>query len=276
MASIVTASSEMTPSPRATIDIDAADLHVDAVYITIWQISKWGQVVVRGAERKNATGGFVVTDYELPAGVEVTYRVEQFDAGGTSLGYASLSLAAEVTIPFGYVVIQDPLAPASAIMLEAQPRFSSSMRRSRPVRKYQAGSKTFAMTGQYSAFEQVPLDVWTRTDEERDQLATILEQPLLLIRTPPEMRLPGAFYAVLSDNVDDTSLARFGSDSDRWALTGDELSRPELEVIVPIYTYDLFKAYLDEKYGPPYATYDDAAVEYATYLDALRNPPPYT
>lgn len=266
----------MAPSPRATVDIDDADLHVDATEITVWEISKWGQVIVRGAERKGAGGGFVVTDYELPAGVDVTYRVEQFDAGGASLGYAGFSLSAQVTIPFGHVVIQDPLAPASAIVLKAQPAFGSQLRRRRPKRKYQAGSKTFAMTGLYSAFEQVPLHVWTQTEEEREQLAAILEQPLILVRTHPAMRLPGAFYAVLEETIDDTSRAASGLDGDRWFLTGDQLSRPDLEVIVPIYTYDLFKAYLDEKYGPPYATYDDASVEYATYLDALRNPPPYT
>lgn len=276
MASTVTVASDMAPSPRATIDIDDTDLHVDATEVTVWQISKWGQVVVRGAERKNSSGGFVVTDYELPVGVEVAYRVEQFDAGGSSLGYAGVSLSAQVTIPFGHVVIQDPLAPASAIVLKAQPAFGSQLRRRRPKRKYQAGSKTFAMTGLYSAFEQVPLHVWTHTEEEREQLAEILEQPLILIRTHPDMRLPGVFYAVLEETIDDTSRAASGLDGDRWFLTGDQLSRPELEVIVPIYTYDLFKAYLDEKYGPPYATYDDAAVEYATYLDALRNPPPYT
>lgn len=275
MASSVTASSDMTPSPRAKVDIEGDDLNADTVEVTVWQVSKWGQVTVRGGERKNAVGGYTITDYELPAGVEVTYRVEEFDEDGENLGYGGLSLTGQVEIPFGSVVIQDPLAPASAIMLKAQPDFASSLRRSRPVVVYQAGDRSFAMSGLQSGFKSVPLSVWTKTDEEREKLQEILQQPVILVRTPPEMRLPGAFYAVVAETDQDASWGRFDLDADKWPLRGEQVSRPDLEVIVPIYTYDLFKAYIDEKYGPPYGTYEDAAAEWASYLDALRNPPSY-
>lgn len=275
MASTVTVASDMAPSPRATVDIDDAELHVDCTEITVWQISKWGQVIVRGAERKNAGGGFVVTDYELPAGVDVTYSVEQFDADGSSLGHASISLSAEVTIPFGQVVIQDPLAPASAILVSAKTQFASMLNRSRPVRKYQAGSRTFAMSGLYSAFESVPLTVFTTTEDERESLAAILEQPLILVRTPPSMRLPGSFYAVVADVPQDASLAHYESEEDAWMLRADQVSRPDLEVIVPLITLQTIHDYLDQKYGAP-STLSDFATEWATLIDVLRNPPPYT
>jgi hypothetical protein len=263
----------MDPSPRVVIDIDDAELDASAETVIVWQLSKWGQVPVNRIARSVA-GGLVITDYEVPAGVPVTYRVQQFDEDGIELGYA-LSLAAAVAIPFGYVVMQDPLAPANAVLVKAAPDFSGNLRRSRPTKKYQAGGRTFGMSGVYSAFQQVPLSVRTDDADDREALSVVLEQTMVLVRTPPEMRLPGAFYALVSEVLDDnTGSARYGLEGDLWPLTGDEVSRPTIDILVPIYSYDRFKAYLDTLHPPTPGTYDDAAAVWATYIDALRNPPP--
>ena len=271
MASIATSHSDMDPSPRVVIDIDDADLDASAETVIVWQLSKWGQVPVNRVARSVA-GGLVITDYEVPAGVPVTYRVQQFDGDGIEMGYA-LSISAAVTIPFGYVVVQDPLAPAKAVLVAAAPDFSGELRRSRPTQVYRAGNRTFAMSGLYSALQNVPLTVLTDDETTREALAAVLEQTTILVRTPPEMRLPGAFYAVVEDVIDQNR-ARLALETDRWPLTGTEVSRPAIDILVPIYTYDRFKAYLDTLHPPTPGTYDDAAAVWATYIDALRNPPP--
>lgn len=274
MASSVTAYSDMDPSPRAILDIDPADLAGTTTTITIWQLSKWGQVTVRGAVRRNPAGGLVVTDYELPPGVPVTYRVEQFNASGVSLGFV-LSLTTQVTVPTGWVVIQDPLAPRAAVLLRATPQFGASLTRKRNITRYQAGGNTFAMSGPYSAFVGVPIGVYTETEADRFALAEVLEEPLILVRTGPQMRLPGAFYATLADVPMIPIDARFDDgEMDSWDLSADEITRPDLEILAAVFSYDHFKAYLDTLHPPTPGTYADAAAIWATYIDAMRNPPP--
>lgn len=273
MASTATSHSDMDPSPRVIIDIDDADLDGAADTVIVWQLSKWGQVPVNQKPLAVA-GGLVVRDYSVPAGVPVTYRVQQFDEGGIEIGYA-LSLAAEVTIPFGWVVLQDPLAPAKAVILEAHPEFAGKLRRERPTARYRAGGRTLAMSGVLGAFTQVPLTCYTDTLDDRAMLAEIMEQASVLVRTNPRSALPGSFYATVSEvPTDDTSYARFGSDTQRWDLRGDQIDRPTIDILVPIYSYDRFKAYLDTLHPPTPGTYDDAAAIWATYIAGMRNPPP--
>lgn len=273
MASTAFSFDDMVPSPRVRLDIDPADLLAGTVTVNILQISKWGEVVVRNGRDRAVSGGIVLEDYEIPPGVDVVYRVEQFDAAGVSLGFA-LSLSARVDLPsFDKVIVQDPLAPTNAVLLMADFVFANEFRRTRPRQVYQAGGRTFAMSGIVSAFQKVNLRVYTTTDDERDMLDTILEQSTILVRTMPRNRMPGAFYASVADLPMIPVDARQGGHWDLWDLVGDQVTRPELEVLVGVYTYDLFKAYLDELHAPAPATYNDAAALWATYLDAMRNPP---
>lgn len=273
MVSTATAHDDMDPSPRVVLDLDDADFDPDAVTVTVWQLSRWGEVPVNPTPR-NIAGGLVITDYSAPAGVALTYRVQQYDADDVPLGYV-LSLSAEITIPFGRVVIQDPLAPAAAVMLDAHPAFASVMRKLRPTKVYRAGGKTLAMSGVLGAFTQVPLTCYTDTVEDRETLATILEQALVLVRTHPRSAIPGAFYATISEvPADDSEHARFGRDTAVWDLRGDEVSRPTIDILVAVFSYDRFKAYLDTLHPPTPGTYDDAAAVWSTYIDAMRNPPP--
>jgi len=272
MVSTATSFADMDPSPRVLLDLDPAEIGT-ADTVTVWQISKWGQVPVRNAVRRSVSGGLVVTDYEIPPGVPVTYRVERFDAGGVSLGYV-LNLAAQVDLPGGFVVVQDPLAPANAVLVRAERRFADALTRSRASAVYQAGGRTFAMSGPYSAFQQLSLRCVTQSDADRETLAEILSEAMILVRSMPTTRLPGAFYATVASVPMIPHDARRGGDTDVWDIAGDQLSRPELDIIVAVYSYDRFKAYLDTLHPPTPGTYNDAAAIWSTYLDAMRNPPP--
>lgn len=272
MASTATAYDDMSPSPRVTLDIDPADLDPATDSVTILQLSKWGEVAVRDAKNRPLLGGVVVDDYELPPGIPVSYKVHQYDVSGASLGYA-LNLSAQVNLPRAHIVIQDPLAPANAVLIRPEFLFADALRKTRPTKIYQAGGRTFAMSGIVSALQQVTLRAFTETEEDRDTLAAILEQSTILVRTSPEMRLPGSFYATVSDIPMIPVDAREGGDWDLWDLVGNQVTRPELGIVTAVYSYDLFKAYLDTIHPPTAGTYDDAALVWSTYLDALRNPP---
>lgn len=274
MVSSVTPFDDMDPSPRVVIDVDDADLDFWTRSVTVWQISKWGQVAVRNAVQRSAAGGLVVTDYEVPPGVPVTYRVEQFDPAGASLGFV-LSLVTQVNIPDGMVVLQDPLRPANAVMVVGKPDLGEELRRSRPTRVYVAGNRSIALSGMRSHLMDVNLHCQTHELTDVDRLDEVLEQTMVCVRLAPSAGLlPGVFFAVIPDVSARPVDVQYGGQMVRWGLTGQEVSRPSIDILVAVFSYDRFKAYLDSLHPPTPGTYDDAAAIWATYIDAMRNPPP--
>ena len=270
MPSSAVAFNDMNPSPRVRVDIDDSDLDPACVSVVVVQTSRWGEFDVNNTPRSVA-GGMVIEDYTAPGGVPIVYRVRQYDALGADLGLA-LSLNAELSWDSNTVIVSDPLAPGSAVAAEATIDFAESLNRPRAVSVYQAGSRSFAMSGLVRGFVDVPLRCFTSSEDQREAFLLLLEQPVLLFRTMPSLRLPGSFYATVSAPMIPWD-SQDGGDTDEWNISATQLTRPSIDVIVPVYSYDLFKAYLDAKY-PPFGTYDDAAAEWSTYISAIRNPPP--
>lgn len=274
MVSSALSFADMNPSPRVRITIDPADLDASTDTVTVLQMSKWGEFGVRDAVKRPLLGGFVVEDYEDPIGAgALTYRVEMFDTAGSSLGFALNLVAPSPSGTKGYVILQDPLVPENAVRVRAEFMFADVLRRSRPTKLYQAGGRTFVMSGVMSGLQRVNMRVVTETAEDRDMLDAVLTSPIVLVRTRPEMRLPGVFYATVAEIPMVPFDAAAGGDTDVWDLVGDEVTRPTSGVVSAVYSYDLFKTYLDSLHPPTVGTYADAAAEWSSYVDALRFPP---
>lgn len=275
MSSTVQSFSDMAPSPRAVIDLDPADLDPGTEYVTVHQLSKWGRQEVRGTTRQRLLGGLIATDYEIPLAVPVTYRVEQFDADLEPLGFV-LSLGARVDLPdtgrqaFGKVVVQDPIAPASAIMLDARPGSFAQLQKQFDLVVYNAGTSTVGLGGLRSLLRDVPFIFITDTVEQREKLDAILAANPILIRADPRTRLPGCFYAAAASITQAPHDPNLWSDTDDWSLTASEVTRPALAVVVALLNYELFQEYVQATTA---GTYDDAKAIWLTYLDALRTPP---
>jgi hypothetical protein len=265
MASSAVAFDDMSPQPRVELVIDPADLDAATATVTVLQLSKWGQVPVRSARGRAVAGGLAVTDFEAPPGVVTTYRVEQFDAGGASLGFA-LNLTAQVTIPEGHAVIADPLVPANALLVEAERAFAAELKHSRSTSFYRAGNETIALSGPRSLLQDVNLRCYTETEEDREMFEAITAESVIVVRTMPSMRLPGSFYASTPDVVMLPWDAHEDGETDEWQLTGQEITRPVIDIVVPTYTWQDVIDY--------YPTWADLIADRATWLDLIRNPPP--
>lgn len=265
MVSLVTPHTDMDPSPRVVVDIDDSDLDVATSTITVWQISAAGEFRCRGMINQPSAGGFIETDYEVPVGVPVSYRVEQFNASGTSLGFV-LNMSTQVDIADGVAVFSDPLSPTRAVLVEAHVDFGGQLVKQRPTRLYRAGGETIALSGQQGMYEEVPLRCQTQTIADADLLDEILSETQVLIRLMPSGgRLPGVFHAVIPAPTQVPMDVQYGGEWIRWELSGTQVSRTEVDVLVPVYPYSLYAA--------AFATYGNAALTYSTYLDARRNPP---
>jgi hypothetical protein len=251
--------------------VDAADLDASTVTITVHQISAAGDFEVRGLRSVASAGGVAGTDYEVPFGVPVTYKVMQFDSGGVELGYV-LDLVTQVDIGDGYAVLSDPLVPANAVMVEAHTDFGSVLQRNRPTRVYRAGYQTRALMGLRSLLEDVPLTCQTKTLDDADMLDAVLAGSGFLVRLMPSGgRLPLAFHVVVPSPAQVPVDVQYGGEWVRWDLNGTEITRPEIDVLVAVISYGRFADYMaaqaDDSYGA-------AAAIWSTYLDAMRNPPP--
>lgn len=271
MASTVTPHADMDPSPRVDVFIDAADLNVSTATITVHQISVAGDIEVRNMVGVASSGGFAATDYEPPLGVPVTYRVAQYSSGGAELGFA-LELTTQVDVADGMAVLSDPLVPGSAVMVEAHEVFGGELRRSRPTRVYRAGFRTVALMGMQSLLEDVPLQCQTKTLEDADKLEEVLAAGQVLVRLMPSGgRLPRILHVVIPSPVQVPVDVQYGGEWIKWDLTGVEVSRPTIDIIVPVLSYQL---YIDYVLATTAGTYSDASALWSTYISAIRNPPP--
>lgn len=271
MASTVTPHTDMDPSPRVDVFIDDADLDGDTVTITVHQISVAGDIQVRNMVGQASAGGFADTDYEPPLGVPITYRVAQYDVDGAELGFV-LELTTQVDIADGMAVLSDPLAPGLAVMVEAHTDFGSELRRTRPTRVYRAGFRTVALMGMQGLLEDVPLRCQTQTIADADMLEEVLAAGQFLVRLMPSGgRLPLILHVVVPSPVEIPMDVQYGGSWIRWELNGTEVSRPEIDIIVPVINYQRFIDYVNSAGD---GTYGFAATVWSTYLDALLDPPP--
>lgn len=271
MASTVTPHDGMDPSPRVDVFIDDVDLDAATVTITVHQISVAGDIQVRNMVGKGSAGGFAETDYEVPFGVPVTYRVAQYDAGGAELGFAAIEMTTQLDIPEGKAVLSDPLAPGNAVMVDAEYSFAKSLTRRRPTQTYRAGLRTVTLSGMQSLLEDVPLRCWTDNDADRDMFLEVTSVTQILVRTMPNMPLPGLFFAVVPDVEQQPFDRHRGGTTDVWEMTGAEVSRPEIDILVPVINYQRFIDYVNTAGD---GTYGFAASVWSTYLAAILDPPP--
>ena len=270
MASTVTPHEDMDPSPRVDVFIDDTDLDASTATITIHQISTAANVEVRNMVGKSSAGGFAETDYEPPLGVPITYRVAQYDSGGAELGFATIELVTQVDTETNVAILSDPLAPGNAVKVRMESRFAGSLSRRRPTKVYRAGLRTVALMGMQGLLEEVSLRCWTDNEADRELFEDVVAETQILVRTMPNVPLPGVFFAVVPDVVQQPFDYHQGGTTDVWDITGTEVSRPEIDIIVPVINYQLFIDYVNTAGD---GTYGFAATVWSTYLDALLNPP---
>jgi len=247
------------------VDITVTSPPVGAAFISVYSIADV-QSAVRNANRAPVSGGFFVTDFQVPLGVPVTYRAEYFDAAGTSLGLSGDAVTQVDSDP-QFIVIQDPLAPKRFVKVDAPPSFASDVGRRRAVSVYNAGGRTVALMGELGLRSDVPINVSTRTIAQADMLEDVLAEAPFLIRTMPNIvRLPPLFYGVTAGAVQTPVDVDTGGSWIRWELSAQEVSPLLLDIIEAVVTYARFKA--------AFATYAAAKAVYTTYLQAKQSPPP--
>jgi hypothetical protein len=261
-APTVTPYVDLNPGPR--VDILFSTLPAAVQTITVVGISTAGEYNVRGAENAFAAGGFTVTDSEVPLGVPVTFRGHMFGVDGADLGYTDPTVVTVQADP-DLVYLSDPLAPANAVAVIPTSRFGQRKTRSRSGAVYRTGNRTVALFGPVGLLEGLDLTVETFSVADADTLLGVVTALPVLVRSMPPIRLPRQLYVAIPEPQEEDVDVAYGGDWTIQALAGDEVSRTEVDVVVPVVTWQTF---IDA-----FPTWDAMNARYSTWLDAMTNPP---
>lgn len=186
--------------------------------------------------------GVAVLDFEVPFGVESLYRVECFDNTGLSLGYTD---NASITVNETRTIIHQPLMPqlwVSALRLEGtgatieRPSDSTLVRAEGASLPQTIGSNRWGIT-------DLPVNLYLDSIEEADTLQamlgsyTVKQLPILVIRTPPPMRIPRTFFAHVG-NLPEHWITPGRDANFSYNLTVTEVMPPFPGLTTPLLTYD--------------------------------------
>jgi hypothetical protein len=268
-APTLTGFSTMDPSPRVEVLFPSSALASGTETITVWQLSSDGSRKVRtdsGSDRVYAVGGVQVTDYEVPPGVTVEYRAEQFNSAGVSLGFTDTE---QVQVDFdpSMAVIQDPLLPGNAVLVEVKPDFGSGYAPERELQLHRIGFDTIALMAAQGLARDVPVTVQTKTLEDAQKLRAILAETYVLVRTMPAPLplIPRCLHVVIASPRPVPIDVHYGGEWVQWPLTGQEVTRSSLSIIVPTVTW--------QDVIDTYPTWTALMAAHGTWLDLQTNLP---
>ena len=277
MATTVILTPVPSGSPAPYIDVLVDTIDVGVSFVTVWRTVNGRAMRVRGLI--NVASGSAVTaqDFEAPDGVVSSYRVEQFDGAGAFVSYSSSSTA---TLNFPTSSIQpglkstwmhNPLDPSTAVEVLMLDSAAKELSRSNPVEMFRVPGRSVgvALSGGRRGLEQVVLDCLTASFSEADRFDAMFggydddTSPVICVRTPPAMRLPATLFVAVGTPRQLPQNNRFGGETVRWGVIGDEAAPPAEAIIVALLDYADFTAF--------YATYAAFTAAYLDYTAATKD-----
>ena len=254
----------MDPSPR--VDVTVTSLGGTVTQMRVVQVSPAGEVLVRDASPMPAAGSGFVTDFEVPLGVEVSYRAEGLSSTGALVESDTAGPAIVGGITSQQVIIQDPLVPSLAVVVDGRGSFASSLTRGRDSSRYRAGGRTVVLMGEQGLLEGIDLSVAIDDSATADALDVVLQAGVVLVRTLAPVVLPRALYAAIPTSIRVPVTVYDGGDLTWVSMTADEVSRDVLSTLQPLITWQRFIDF--------YPTWTALIAAHPTWLSLLTDPPP--
>jgi hypothetical protein len=258
-----------TPSPH--VEMTLFELDDDCVTISLFRTVGRRTMPVRGMDHVYAIGGVNVVDWEAPAGIDLTYWAEQYNADGEFIATTNPSTT---RLDFEGTWVHNPLDPAGAVHVRLGRGAASKIPRGQDseLAWFDGSGIATAVTGQRHGVTDTPITFYTLTDADSDKVNEMLGDPyngpsgpmILCIRpgTGENTRWPKPFFALV-DLEEQPVTQPSGGQVTRWEGTGTEVEPPAVVLVAPVLTYDDFAAF--------YATYDDIEAAYGTYLEMERD-----
>jgi len=218
---------------RAAAKLDLTGIPGTGSTLTISRTGPSGTAAgVRGAVKAAVPGTtYTVRDFEIPLGVNVTYTATVYDAGGVSIGTASVVFRVPYTDCQAWLV--DLARPTNSLQVVIESLASLDypvpsgiyrvLNRRSPV--------VVALPGQTPAAELVVL---TDNLYERDQCRYLFGSGYpILVRTTQEMGIGNAYFG-LSEFVEERLMTLGTKPQRRFRVTVVQVDRPDPGIYVPL------------------------------------------
>lgn len=222
--------------PSLGVEVYFPTIDGSAVTITVWRIADGVKEPVAGALNAIPAGDFRVEDFLTPFGVVSTYVADITDAGGTTIS----GLSSTIEVDSDEVWISNPVDPEQSFTVELQAASLQGITKTTNMAKvYVLGMpRPFIQYLGEGSLSGVPLEIWSRTQDEHENMLSLTGVAQWVIRTPPLFTtLPRLLYVAIQS----PSHTYFGLwDEDNpiiWTMTVDEAQPVSKAIIKPLVTW---------------------------------------
>lgn len=237
-APILTPYVDASPCPR--VEVFFPSFVAGTATVTVYQLSDGVERELRGAVNAPTGGTLTRIDFEVPFNNAVSYRAEQFDAAGQSLG---LTETAAVTVVSSESWMHNPLDPQGAAQVVLGGDSAPMILRPTPgvVSRPKGRRAGVVLSEPRQGVTGLKIDVRTFTDAEADAVQAMFGDsgmpPVVCIRLGSDygvMRVPQPlFLSVLSVAELDVT-HQWGGGEISHPIEGDEVDPPIPGLFVPL------------------------------------------
>lgn len=247
VAPVLTAYVDAAPRPR--VEVFFPSFAAGTATVTAYMLAGGREKQVRGAVRAVTAGSLSRIDYEIAFGIPMTYRAEQFNASGQSLGFTE---STSITVESADSWMHNPLDPQGAARITLGGDSAGSVARPTPgVVSRPLGRRVGVVLSQpRQGVVGLRLDVRTSTGEEADAVQAMFgdggRPPVVCVSLGGRdqiMRVPQPlFLSTLTVSELDVNW-QWGGGEISHVIEGDEVSPPIPGLFIPLLTRADINAY---------------------------------
>lgn len=261
-AATATGHTDASPCPRVDIVFTPP---AGVVTVTVNRNSSTGKEPVRAAVRKPVgVGPTIVTDFEAPFGVALTYTLIGYDAAGVPSTESAASNAVTLNVATGCPWVIDPSNPSLAMTWTALEWPSRSYARDMAQLRPLVADQAIVITGRRGQ-PASEMDILTQSAAAAATLVALADVPVIQLRTPTSWYWRGGFFSM--GELTETAMYFDATDArQQWHTELIPAGRPDPGLFFPVYTWATVKAL--------YSSWNALMSSKATWLEVLRNPDP--
>lgn len=252
-APVLTAYMDDLPRPR--VEVFFPSFVAGTATVTAYMLADGREKQVRGAVRAVTAGSLSRIDYEIAFGTPMTYRAEQFNAAGQSLGFTP---STTITVESADSWMHNPLDPQGAVRITLGGDSAVSVLRPTPgVVSRPLGRRVGVVLSQpRQGVVGLQLDVRTFTGEDADAVQAMFgdagRPPVVCITLGGRdriMRVPQPlFLSTLSVAELDVNW-QWGGGEISHVIEGDEVAAPIPGLFIPLLRRADINAYFSTRAG---------------------------
>lgn len=236
----LTAYVDAAPCPR--VEVFFASFVAGTASVTVYRLAGGQERQMRGAVKAPTGGTLTRIDFEVPFNIPVTYRAEQFDAAGVSLGFTP---SGSITVVSAHSWMHNPLNPEGAAQIQLGGDSASRIERPTPgvVSRPRGRRVGVVLSEPRQGVTGLQLDVRTSTGADADAVQSMFgdagRPPVVCIRLGSDygvMRVPQPLFLSTLSVAEIDITWQWGGGELSHQVEGDEVAPPIPGLFVPLLT----------------------------------------